>query len=145
MASKIKAETDERTKLLMDEFTTYSRKPFIEILSHLAKCAPDEKELQIFANQYPDRWANAVSTFARLSGYHEKLEIKGNIFLQINNMGDAELMQHLEEINSKLIDLEAEDITTAECGDALPNDETKEITLSETIDSEALHVAKGDE
>ena len=66
---------------------------------------PDPDALQAFADQYPDRWANAIGTLARLSGYHDKLLVEGNINVDIQMMGDADLMKELKETNRRLKDL----------------------------------------
>ena len=87
---------------LLREFASYNRGPFVEILAELMQCVPEPKQLQEFANKHPDRWANAIGTISRLSGYHDKLEIKGNIFLEVHSMGDAELMKSIEEVNKQI-------------------------------------------
>ena len=92
----------EEQKLLGEQFRAYSRQPFIDILSFLMSCPPNETRLREFADQYPDRWANACKTFATLSGYHDKLEITGNIAIEVHNMGDAQLLAKLDEIEGKL-------------------------------------------
>jgi hypothetical protein len=39
---------------------------------------------------------------ANLAGYHDKLEIEGNINLDINKMGDAQLMMRLDELSAQI-------------------------------------------
>jgi hypothetical protein len=39
---------------------------------------------------------------ANLSGYHDKLEIEGNIALDINKMGDAQLLAKLDELGEQI-------------------------------------------
>ena len=97
--------------LLEEQFRAYSRQPFIDILSRLTGCAPSNEALQQFADQHPERWASAVRVFAGLSGFTEKLEIKGNIAIEVYNMGDAQLLDKLQKVEGKLLDLEAKDIT----------------------------------
>ena len=132
MSSRIQKAEDAKSRAdsIRKDLQSYSRQPFIDILSRIMSCEPTLDALQSFANDHPDRWANAVQTFSRLSGYHDKLEIKGNLNITIQNMGDAELLNELEEINRKLIDLEATDITP----DALA-DEDEIVTLNETLKS----------
>jgi len=91
--------------VLKKEFASYSRGPFVEVLAHLVGATPDPDALQAFADQYPDRWANAIGTLARLSGYHDKLVVEGNINVDIQTMGDADLMKELKETNRRLKDL----------------------------------------
>lgn len=90
-------------------YRRYSRQPFLDILAYLTGTIPDPVRLQEFANQYPDRWANACSTFAKLAGYSEKMEITGNIHLDVSVMGDAQLMQELEQVEKKLVELSRDD------------------------------------
>ena len=79
-----------------------SRKPFVDILSDMMMSAPSPEAIKAFAEEHPDRWTNAVRVMANLSGYHDKLEIEGNISIEITNSGDADLMAMLEDINQKL-------------------------------------------
>ena len=72
-----------------------SREPFTDVLTALIGARPDPKALKFFADRYPHKWAQAVAIFARLAGYHEKMEVKGNIALDISGMSDAELMERL--------------------------------------------------
>lgn len=97
------------SKDLKQEFERYSRQPFVECLAEIIQCVPEREALQEFANQYPDRWANAVKTMASLSGYHDKLEIENNIYLDIQGMGDAELLSKLDFLDAQLIKQEASD------------------------------------
>ena len=90
------------TSELMSEFQAFSRQPFVEILSELVQGIPTLENIQSFANDHPDRWANCVNTMAKLSGYHEKLEIEGNVMLDVNRMGDAQLLAKLEELGEQI-------------------------------------------
>jgi len=87
---------------LIEEFKAYSRLPFIEVLANMMNCMPTPESLERFANEYPDRWANAVNTMSRLAGYHDKLEITGNVMLEVQGMGDAELIAKLSELDDTL-------------------------------------------
>ena len=107
---------------LREQFTAFSREPFVDILSHLVGCAPTEERLQEFANEYPDKWASACLTFSRLVGYNDKLEIHGNVAIEIHSMGDAQLIDRIEDIQRKLVELGSEDY--------------KEITLQSSEPSE---------
>ena len=69
------------SKDLKQEFERYSRQPFVECLAEIIQCVPEREALQEFANQYPDRWANAVKlddldsrTFIASSGQGSKLD-----------------------------------------------------------------------
>ena len=97
------------SKDLKQEFERYSRQPFVECLAEIIQCVPEREALQEFANQYPDRWANDVKKMASLSGYHDKLEIENNIYLDIQGMGDAELLSKLDFLDAQLTKQEASD------------------------------------
>lgn len=110
--------SDQRTKLLrsegqgkrrefttdelLSEFQAFSRQPFIEILSEFISGIPTPEAIRAFAEDHPDRWANAVKTMANLAGYHDKLELEGNIALDVNKLGDAQLMARLDELGEKI-------------------------------------------
>lgn len=107
--------TDE----LFNEFQAFSRQPFVEILSELVQGIPTPENIREFAADHPDKWVNAIKTMANLAGYHDKLEIEGNIALDINKMGDAQLLAKLDELGMKIesmgirtgiTDLEHEDL-----------------------------------
>ena len=99
---------------LLAEFSAYSRQPYVEILAEMVQCIPTPDALQDFADAHPDRWANAVSTMGRLAGYHEKLEVYGNVNVDIRVMGDAQLMAKIKEVDQKLVDLSIEDVDVEE-------------------------------
>jgi hypothetical protein len=84
------------------EFQAMSRAPFTEVLTELMQCVPTPDKIQEFANSYPDRWANAIKSMASLSGFHEKMEVSGNINVEVHNMGDAELLVRLKKLNQQL-------------------------------------------
>ena len=94
---------------LLAEFSAYSRQPYIEILAEMLQCIPTPDALQEFADAHPDRWASAVGTMSKLAGYHDKLEIHGNVNMDIRIMGDAQLMAKIKEVDQKLVDLDMED------------------------------------
>ena len=87
---------------LLGEFQALSRLPFIEVLSELMKGIPTVDNIRIFANAHPDRWANCIKVMATLAGYHDKLEIQGNLALDVNKLGDAQLMAKLEELGAQI-------------------------------------------
>ena len=84
-----------------------SREPFTDVLGALIGVKPDPKALKFFADRYPNKWAQAVATFAELAGYHKKMEVKGNIALDTSGISDAELMERIGEMNEQVKALEA--------------------------------------
>jgi len=91
-------DTDE----LMSEFQAMSRQPFVEILSELIAGIPTPENIRAFAADHPDRWVNAIKGMANLAGYHDKLDISGSIALDVNKLGDAQLMERLEDLGKKI-------------------------------------------
>tara|TARA_Y100000310_G_scaffold331518_2_gene405223 strand:+ start:45 stop:467 length:423 start_codon:yes stop_codon:yes gene_type:complete len=87
---------------LYAELTSFSRQPFVEILSEMLQCIPTADALQEFADSHPDRWANAVNTMGKLAGYEQGMDIEGNVLRDITKLGDAQLMQRLAEVEGKL-------------------------------------------
>ena len=79
-----------------------SREPFTDVLTALIGARPDPKALKFFADRYPHKWAQAIAIFAKLAGYHDKMEVEGTIALDIFGMSDAELMERLGEMNEQL-------------------------------------------
>lgn len=95
------------------KLTDMSRDPFRDALAVLMRCMPDELILTAFAEDHPDRWANAVRAFAQLSGFHDKLQIDSNLMMTIQQMGDAELIEGLRQA-MPLIELQAEKVEVGE-------------------------------
>ena len=77
------------------------RAPFTAILANAIGAEPTEDELKKFAAKSPDRWAQLIAIFGRLSGFTEKTEIRHAIH-DYSAMSDAELQQAIQ-------DMEAED------------------------------------
>ncbi len=86
-------------------FKNLSRAPFVEILADLIKCAPTKEAVHAFAQEHPDKWVNTVRTMARLSGYHDQLEITENVNIMIQSMGDTELESTLAALEQEILDL----------------------------------------
>lgn len=90
------------TTELLAELGAYSRQPYIEILGEILQAVPTPEALQTFADAHPDRWANAIKSISNLAGFHDKLEIHGNVNLDIKTMGDAQLMERIKQVEGKL-------------------------------------------
>jgi hypothetical protein len=73
--------------------------PFKDVLSQLMQCRPTPEAILAFALDHPDKWANTVAIFAKLSGYREQVDI--NITAP-EQMGDAQLLQRLSELRTQL-------------------------------------------
>lgn len=94
---------------LRAEFTALSRAPFVEILADVMGCAPTQKAMEIFANESPDKWSKMVETFARLSGYSDKVEINKNIHMTIQALGDTDLVEEIARIEGEIVQLRADE------------------------------------
>jgi hypothetical protein len=76
-----------------------SREPFTNVLVALIGAKPNPKAMKFFADRYLHKWAQAVAIFAKLAGYHDKMEVKGTIALGISGMSGAELMERITHID----------------------------------------------
>ena len=79
-----------------------NRQGFCDALARLLEGIPDANALRSFANRHPDRWAQAVAILARLSGFHERLQVSVNKRMKLSQMSDAELISRLERLDPKL-------------------------------------------
>lgn len=91
---------------LRDTIERRYRTPFGDVLTELLRVRPDTETLLSWAAAYPEKWATAVSIFARLAGYSDKLEIEESLNINISNLSDAALLQKLSELRT-LFDVKA--------------------------------------
>lgn len=87
---------------LRARIAAYSIDPLQDILAVFLQCQPDALNIHQWACEHPDRWANAVSVFAKLSGYIEHLAIDVVHRLDPTQLSDAELLQQLVEMRARL-------------------------------------------
>jgi len=69
-----------------------SRDPFKDILAEFLGTRPTKKSLKDFAQAHPDRWAQAVTLFARMSGFADKTIVEHDFYVHILEISDAELL-----------------------------------------------------
>lgn len=81
-----------------------SRKPFTDFLALLLGAHPTEQNILDFANRNPDKWGQAVSTFAKLTGYKDELELTVNVYAQVKTMSDMDLEHQLRDRLNKVGD-----------------------------------------
>jgi hypothetical protein len=55
-------------------FKVFAREPFRKKLSRFLCFSPSDEALQAHANKSPDRWSQAVTILARLSGITDKVD-----------------------------------------------------------------------
>ena len=82
------------------EIALLQRKPFLSSLARILGAEPTVETLKNFANKTPDRWGQLVAIFARLGGYHEKIQVD-NVNITILAMSDAQIMHKLPELESQ--------------------------------------------
>lgn len=75
------------------ELKKQSREPFKRALQRVLGFAPTGKALEEFANKHPDRWAQAVTILAGLSGYEKGVNVTLNTRKPVEQMTDAELLE----------------------------------------------------
>jgi hypothetical protein len=79
----------------------YSRGPFRKALADYLQGNPSLEDIRTFSKKYPDRHAQSVAIFARLSGYHEKLEVE-HAYKPLTSLSDAELLVLRDELDKQL-------------------------------------------
>lgn len=78
-----------------------SRAPFADLLALMLGAHPTEEALLAFAEHNPDKWANAVRTFATLTGYREEIEVTHNVYARVVHMSDMDLEHQLRDVLNK--------------------------------------------
>ncbi len=85
-----------------------SRKPFRDVLERLLQAEPSVEAVQAYSERHPDRWGQLVTMVAKLSGYHERLEVANSHVVALAQLSDSELMGRLGDSLEQLgIDPEA--------------------------------------
>ena len=88
---------------ILSQLESYSRRPFATFLAKVLECQPKSAKLQVFADKYPDRWAQTAAIFGRLTGYSDKTEIVNvSVLAIVKNASDSELLSRISEIESRL-------------------------------------------
>ena len=85
---------------LRDYIARNYRSPFMDVLTVMMQCRPTPEAMFAWAMEHPDRWANAIAIFAKLSGYTEKVEVEHN-HLHVHALSDAELLQRLSSLREQ--------------------------------------------
>ena len=101
-------------KDILAHLNSYSRAPFREFLVTLLDGAPDKETVAEWAKKSPDRYAQAVAIYGRLSGFTEKTEIDVSVN-DFSGMSDSELVTRHAELEKALRrdDVEGVDIPLA--------------------------------
>lgn len=70
--------------------------------------APSDLAIKRLARKNPDRWAQTVAIFARLSGYADKTDHNVNGLLAMVSMSDSQLKAEIERLENEVKTIEAE-------------------------------------
>lgn len=106
MRKKLKSQVGKKKamrqrKELLANLEVYGRGPFQTSLADLLECGPSKEDLMQFAAAFPDKWASAVSIFARLSGYKDETVVDHkHAHLHVMELSDAELHQRLHNLRN---------------------------------------------
>lgn len=78
-----------------------SREPFRALLAELIEAKPTKDNVRIFAEKYPDRWAQAVTQVAKLAGYSERIDVHASglagLVQELLGLSDADLYARAQE------------------------------------------------
>ena len=80
-----------------------SREPFRELLEVFLNAAPTSEEVAEVARRAPDRFIQAVTMLAKLSGFHERMQVDhSHIIMELGQLSDADLAERLQIALGKL-------------------------------------------
>ena len=74
-----------------------SREPFRDLLRRLLAAEPSVEAVREYALRHPDRWGQLVTMVAKLSGYHERLEVESSHSVALRQLSDSQLMGRLQD------------------------------------------------
>ena len=66
--------TVEVLDMIQEQLSGFSREPFRKELSRFLCFSPSDEAVQAHANKSPDRWSQAVTILAKLSGITDKVD-----------------------------------------------------------------------
>ncbi len=80
---------------------------FQELMATYIEAAPSKEAINVFAEKYPDRYAQALSILRKAAGYKEDQAPTNQYNILIQNMAemsDSELLQQIEHIEANTIE-----------------------------------------
>jgi hypothetical protein len=92
---------------IQEQLSGFSREPFRKELSRFLCFSPSDEAVQAHANKSPDRWSQAVTILARLSGINDKVDDTSQSEYsphKFQNMSMMEKQKTLAELESKIKD-----------------------------------------
>ncbi len=99
--------TEEMLVKIQEQLSGFSREPFRKELARFLCFAPDDESVQAHANKSPDRWSQAVTILARLSGITDKVDDTSQSEYsphKFQNLSMMEQRKKLAELESKFKD-----------------------------------------
>lgn len=85
------------------QLATYNRDPFRKILADALSVATTPEELRDFAAKSPDRYAQFITMFTKMSGYNDQVDVNVNVMQRLDELSDAELMMLVDQKMQGLI------------------------------------------
>ena len=82
-----------------------SREPFRELLELFLQAAPTAEEVAEVARRAPDRYVQGITMLAKLSGFHEKMQVDHkhtHKVMALMQLSDSELMGRLQDVLEQL-------------------------------------------
>lgn len=108
---------------LMTQLRRADVEPILARLADMLSCPPDVEALQEWSNRYPEKWAAAVTTLARLGGFHEKRELNIGVTMDLSRLSDSQLAERIKSEMAKLagpaLELTAEEAVIEEAANDL--------------------------
>ena len=99
--------TEEMLVRVEEQLSGFSREPFRKELSRFLCFSPSDEAVQAHANKSPDRWSQAVTILAKLSGITDKVEDTSQSEYSPHRFKNLSLMEKrkkLAELESKFKD-----------------------------------------
>ena len=90
-------------ELVRQQIELQQRDPFIDLLTTYLSAQPSREAIRQFAEKWPHRWAQSVGVLAKLAGYHDKLRVESNVFLDVHRLSDLEIEVEFEKLKETLL------------------------------------------
>ena len=132
---------------LYEQIQALSPEPFRDLLTRVLNAEPSQKALQAFADKHPDRWGQLVAIVAKPAGYSDKdrPSTEVNIYAQINQMSDAEIMVYIENEMRKVgVNMSALDLIRKNPGAVKLVEDISDVALHEEVPSKKPGLGPGD-
>src|ERR1700704_2969729 len=88
--TKRQAAIRNKADEIYEELETYSRKPFMEMLSQAVSACPTPKDLLALSKKSPDRYGQYLSILARLAGFTDQTMVQLGLVQMLPTLPEAE-------------------------------------------------------